>query len=474
MDPILYWNAVALEAERTTHTTQAPEEAGARGPAGASRAAAMVHLAMHDAYFGLNPDCAPYLGHALPKAPAGADTGSAVAAAAHAVLSALYPAQRAYFDAQHVAAGLPGGSKGDAGHTFGQAVASALLALRAGDPDLTESGHASSGAPQHHRPDPDNPAQGYYAPFYGHRSHLFAATARYQIDAPPQPGSALYDQAIRQVRAKGIAPQLTGTLPQELLPARTAAETVTGVFWSYDGTSGLGTPVRLYNQLTRDVATARGNDTAANARLFALVNAALADAGILCWTEKYRHDLWRPVVAIRATAQQAAAGDGCGAQDLGGDPGWLPMGAQASNSTGKKNFTPPFPSYPSGHATFGSAAFQTIRHFYRQGNRGPDTLAEGLEFVSDELNGTTTDNNGAVRPRIPRTFPGGLWQMIEENGRSRVYLGVHWVYDAFAIDDADQVDLGQNIGGVPLGLAIADDIAAHGLKASAAAGPAGS
>jgi vanadium chloroperoxidase len=61
--------------------------------------------------------------------------------------------------------------------------------------------------------------------------------------------------------------------------------------------------------------------------------------------------------------------------------------------------------------------------------------------------------------------------MIEENGRSRVYLGVHWVFDAFAVDPAGQMDLATNIGGVPLGLAIANDIAANGLTASAAATP---
>lgn len=54
MDPILYWNDVVNEADRTTHTTGAVEERGAQGPCGSSRAYAIVHLAMHDAYFGIN------------------------------------------------------------------------------------------------------------------------------------------------------------------------------------------------------------------------------------------------------------------------------------------------------------------------------------------------------------------------------------------------------------------------------------
>ena len=60
--------------------------------------------------------------------------------------------------------------------------------------------------------------------------------------------------------------------------------------------------------------------------------------------------------------------------------------------------------------------------------------------------------------------------MIEENGRSRVYLGVHWVFDAFAFNHKGEPDLTRNIGGVPLGLTIAKDIfngsRAAGLKKS--------
>jgi hypothetical protein len=48
--------------------------------------------------------------------------------------------------------------------------------------------------------------------------------------------------------------------------------------------------------------------------------------------------------------------------------------------------------------------------------------------------------------------------MIEENGFSRVWLGVHWSFDAFALNASGKPDVSQNIGGVPLGLKIAEDI----------------
>ena len=69
-----------------------------------------------------------------------------------------------------------------------------------------------------------------------------------------------------------------------------------------------------------------------------------------------------------------------------------------------------------------------------------------------------TDNTGAVRPRYRRNSPRGLWQMIEKNGFSRVFLGVHWVFDAFAVKNNNESGLGENIGDVPLGLKIAEDI----------------
>jgi hypothetical protein len=195
----------------------------------------------------------------------------------------------------------------------------------------------------------------------------------------------------------------------------------------------------------------------------------MADAGILAWREKYRHNLWRPVLGVREH-------DGCmGPTGVGAlevstdcDPSWLPLGAPNTNVIGR-NGTPPFPAYPSGHATFGAAAFQITRLFYDcegPDGRQPDPLFDDLTFVSDELNGINTDNHGVIRPRHARTFDGGLWDMIEENGRSRVYLGVHFVFDAFALTDDGAPDLDQNIGGVPLGLTIAQDIFETGMAKS--------
>ena len=507
-DWILVWNAVSLEANRISHTENDKIEQA--GPPLSARALAIVHLAMYDAYAGVrgNPaELPPYL-PGLPPAPPGASTPAAVAAAAHTTLSALFTRQSAFFDealAQH-------GDPTNPGHAYGVAVAQALLDDRAADPDADDTGYNCSPDHFRHREDPDNPEQGFHAPFFGAASKGFAITARHTLDAPPR-GDSDYAKALREVRVKGIKPELMGTLPEDLADdQRTPEETTVGIYWGYDGAIGLGTPPRLYNQIIRTLAMARNNSEDQNARLFALVNVAMADAGILAWDQKYIHDLWRPVVGIREHDKSfgPAAQEANNEISDNADPFWLPLGAPKSNILNRKffpaapsepptnrslsaetealrapeeedprkmcatcltlnkNFTPNFPAYPSGHATFAAAAFHIARLFYgiSPGNRKGDDLLDGLDFMSDELNGDTQDNQGTVRPNHRRDFGDGLWQMIIENAVSRVHLGVHWVFDAFKPRGNGQPNFSKMVGGVPLGLKIAEDIFSSGMTKS--------
>ncbi len=465
MDHILYWNGVALELNRRDFT---PAEAGGDGmaeqggPTLSSRALAIAHLAMYDAHAcaASTPELPAYLPWPAGRPPV-LRADAAVAGAMHTVLRALYPNKAAFTD---IALGLSGvgGVAAEESVAYGRAVAAAHLADRATDPSASSQGYVYSTARGAHRPDPANPGQGAHAPFYGARSRLFAAPMRYELSPPPALGDALYLSALRQVRVKGIAPELVGTPGPADVSRRSVDESLVGIYWAYDGAKGLGTPPRLYNQIVREIAINRNNTADDNARLFALVNAAMGDAGILAWDQKYLHNLWRPVVGVRehdtsmgpAAVAKSDISDDC-------DPNWLPLGAPASNDRTKANFTPNFPAYPSGHATFGAAAFHVTRLFYNPsiGKTEPDDLFAGHHFVSDECNGSTQDNRGVVRPRHERSFgSGGLMQMIEENGFSRIYLGVHWSYDAFALGHKGEPDLLQNVGGVPLGLDIAAGI----------------
>jgi len=183
-------------------------------------------------------------------------------------------------------------------------------------------------------------------------------------------------------------------------------------------------PPRLYNQIAMQLADRFPLRVIDLARLMALLNIAMADAGVAVWDSKYHYAFWRPVTGIRESDPGTGpSGTGDGNPMTLGVPDFMPLGAPASNVTGP-NFTPPFPAYPSGHAGFGGAVFETLRRFF-----GTDAIA--FTFVSDEFNGKTVGNDGLPRALKARSFA-NLSQAEEENGQSRIYLGIHWAFDKTA------------------------------------------
>ncbi len=416
-DPVLRWNAVALQANADDHTGiyGAPEQGG---PGASSRALAIVHAAVYDAVNSIDRSYQPYI--ALVPVPSDnpISADAAVAVAAHRTLFALYPKQRAVFDAAlqgHLSL-IPEGTAKAIGQVVGETAAAGVLQARVGDGALNNEPHVFSQMPGRHRPDPINPLQllvgvqwGYVKPFV-----IRSGT---QFRAPPAPAltSSEYAAAFNEVKRLGGDGVTTPT-------ERTQEQTNIGLFWAYDGVKKIGTPPRLFNQIVRQIAQQKSNTVVQNARLFALINLAQADAGIGCWESKYLHDYWRPVVGIReADAGTGPSGLGDNNPLTAGDAAWTPLGAPMSNSTAL-SFTPPFPAYPSGHATFGAAVFRTVELFY-----GTDEIP--FTFVSDELNGVTTDQQGRPRPYAPRSFA-RLSDATRENAQSRIYLGVHWQFDA--------------------------------------------
>jgi hypothetical protein len=423
-DPVLDWNAIALAALAADHAGSFEQG----GPTRSSRALAIVHAAIYDA-----------AAAALREQPRPLSVAAAVATAAHDTLAALYPSQHGVFDAalaEDLAAVVPGPAR-RAGVQAGARAARHVLRERAHDGSDQDPPWTPSPAPGRHRPDPLHPGQGFLGPAWG-AVEPFVLERGDQFRPPPPPAldSPAYAAAFDEVQRLGGDGVTTTT-------ERSATQTVTGTFWGYDGTPGLGTPPRLYNQIARVIAEQQGNDVLENARLFLLVNLAQADAGIACWEAKYHYDFWRPVVAIReAEPGTGPSGLGDGNPLTTGDTSWTPLGAPASNASGT-DFTPPFPAYPSGHATFGAALFRILERFY-----GTDAIA--FDFVSDEMNGVTTDWAGLARPMSPRHYS-TLSDASLENAQSRIYLGIHWSFDASE--------------GVTLGEAVADYVFEHALPA---------
>jgi PAP2 superfamily/Vanadium chloroperoxidase N-terminal domain len=416
-DSVLDWNAIALEVGKADHsgTFGSPEQGG---PTRTSRALAIVHTAMYDAANSVETAGIPYL-TILPLPNASLD--AAVAQAATDTLISLYPKQKALINdllARYISTISNKSSFRTRGITIGKLAAQALLHARKNDGSSTDVPYVVGFIPGEHRQDPLNPTQGFLTPGWG-KVRPFGVRNINSFLPPPPPSltSSEYASAYLQVQTLGGDGITTPT-------ARSAEETEIGIYWAYDGAPGLGVPPRLYNQIVRVIAEQEGNSEIENARLFALVNLAMADAGISCWNAKYLYRYWRPILGIReADEGTGPSGLGDGNDDTIGDVTWTPLGAPASN-LGGFDFTPPFPAYPSGHATFGAATFRMLENFY-----GTDNIA--FTFVSDELNGVTTDSLGNVRPLSPRSFA-SFSEAAMENAESRVYLGIHWVFDATA------------------------------------------
>jgi hypothetical protein len=417
VDPILEWNAVAIQVDQSSYSGLDVNDQG--GPTRSSRALAIEHAAMFDAWNSINNRYTPYLTMA-PNADNASDD-AAVAQAAHDTMVALYPHQQAFIDFSlgQTLSRLPKDTRTDRGLAVGRYVAQQILESRANDGSNDPGVYVPDGKPGHHQVDPLNPNQGFLTPAWGNVTP-FAIPSTAAIPTPTAPAltSVDYTQAYDQVKTLGAADSTV----------RTTDETELAIFWGYDVARGLGDPPRLYNQVARVIATQENNTVGQNARMFALINLAMADAGIQCWGVKYRDILWRPIVAIRQA-------DTDGNPDTVADPTWTPLGAPKTNPLpGEINFTPPFPAYTSGHATFGGAAFKVMADFYQMDDIH---FSVPFDFVSDEFNGVSRDIHNAipdlmlnhVRDLLPRHYD-SFSQAAAENAASRIFLGIHYRFDA--------------------------------------------
>jgi hypothetical protein len=420
-----HWNHIAMDMTGLDHTPVAPGEdrtfGEQIGPARASRAMAIAHIAIFDAVNAIDGRYRSYTG--LGRAVRATSMEAAIATAAHDTLTALYPSQAAACDA-HLAEDLgrmPPGRATRNGIELGHRAAARILDMRSGDgsfiPELRVGvDYFPGNLPGEWRQDPISLIPVALGVHWGEvQPFVLASGDQVRAPSPPALDSDEYAAAYNEVKRLGGDGVATPT-------ERTEDQTVAGIYWAYDGTPSLCAPPRLYNQIAMQIARQRGTGVVQTARLLALINVAMADAGIAIWESKYHYNFWRPVTGIRESDPGTGpTGAGDGNPDTVGDPGFSPLGAPASNNLTAVNFTPPFPAYPSGHAGFGGALFQMLRRFY-----GTDDIS--FTFVSDEFNGVTKDPSGTVRPLIPRSFT-SLSQAENENGQSRIYLGIHWSFD---------------------------------------------
>jgi membrane-associated phospholipid phosphatase len=368
---VLEWNQVFLDTFKADRVL----------PLYFAREAAIVHAAIYDAVNDIDRSYTPFFADV--KAPPGASLEAAAAQAAHDTMVALFPAHQATFDATLAAdlAGIPPG-RARLGTAVGQAVAQQILAWRSTDGSNAQVTYVQGTDPGDWQPTPPAfapavaPQWGSVTPF------CIPSDSAFRAPPPPALTSADYTAAFNEVKSLGAADSTT----------RTAEQSQIARFWY--GAAGTYTATGYWNQIAQEVAQQRGDSLVQDARLFALLNLAQADAYFAVWDTKFTYNFWRPVTAIRAA-------DTDGNPDTAADPAWTPFLA-----------TPAHPSYNSGHSGISAASAAVLASFF-----GSDAIPFSLS--SDGLPGVT---------RSYASFSAA----VQEVSDSRVYAGIHWRFDVQA------------------------------------------
>lgn len=416
-DHVIYWNKVLLRTFRqVTGASAAPTEL--------ARASAMVHTAIYDA--ANSAKCVravgclgePYLVKVPLRAGSVPDVDTAIDYAAFRVLTDVWPAFDFTADLDAAQAALPPTVTDTAradGADVGTRAAEAMIQARVGDGAGAATAYPGSTQPGFWRPTGSGAA---VTPGWG-RVRPFALPAVDQV-LPPLPAgrtsmpellaSPEYAAQVNEVKRLG------GTTSS----ARTPDQTTAAFFWAND-LDGTYKPIGQIFANTQTVVAQNKLQTSGTAKLFALLSLALADAGVAAWHAKYETpiDLWRPESAINL--------DDDGNAETAADPSWRPL----SKNRGGQSFSPPFPAYVSGHATFAGAWAKVMSFWFR---------GDAMTFDA----GTEDPHAQGVIRRF-----GSFSSAARENALARLWLGVHYRWDA------EQ--------GLATGDKVADHVTAHHL-----------
>jgi hypothetical protein len=428
-DVVTDWNATIQDVMQAV-----PAKAN---PGLATRAAAMMNGAIYDVFQAFDRTHQPLVVRNLSPA-AGANLDAAVARAAHDILADCYGEAAAIWGPAYtsrLAAIVDSQANKDAGEALGTLIAQKYIQKRTGDHSGDMVPYTGPGGMGHWAPDALHPTQEAWGPGWG-TVHTWALPNSDYVDVPGPPAldSDTYRDAYNMVKDWGALVSPSRTLNPDA--------TAIGLFWAYDRAS-MGPPPVLFVRNLVDIAGQTPNNTPAdNARLFAMASVAMADAAVAAWDVKFEDDFWRPITGIRA-------GDSDPNLETVGDSNWVPLGAPGNDPLDpndptpgvEDDFTPPFPAYTSGHATMGGALFKTIELFYGTNDFGSIPGVVGSTFL---LNSAEA-GGGGVRmydkfSQYPALAPGNEDSPDGENGMSRIYLGVHWIFD-----QQDGMDLGHAI-----------------------------
>lgn len=364
------WAASAGAARADVVTVWNQQVVTSAGPQ-IQRTFAMVHIAMFDAVNAIEGGYRPYL--SLPRPARGSSSVAAAAAAAHGVLVRLFPVQQASLDALLAVslADVPDGPDEDAGVAYGAMVAQAIYDARLADNilapgplfvDGTEPGQYRLTTPG--PPQPVNTGARTWQPF------AMRKTSQFRPDGPPPLDSKRYARDLNETEAMGGLTSAYRTAEQDEV-ARWHTEMAQFQF----------------NRIARAEVEHDGRGLLEHARLFALLNLALADAVTAVFDAKYEYRFWRPSTAIRNA-------DVDGNPDTNVDPGWSPFLT-----------TPPHPEYPAAHGAVQGAGARVMTWYF------------GRHYAFETTSPTV--------PGVTRAYA-SFRQFAREGAEARILGGMHF------------------------------------------------
>ena len=361
VNPVIEWNRTLLVIVRTPGAQPATVHS--------TRSFAILHAAIFDTVNNIVGRFSPYLVR-LPDVSPQTSQEAAADQAAHDVLVALYPAFQASLDGelQQDLTQIPDGKPKNDGIAVGQTVAAQILAFRANDgSSVTPPPFNSKKVPGFYRPTPPDFSPADFTQWGDVTPFAIVNAVEFLPDPPPTLTDKEYIRDLAEVQSIGEIDSTT----------RTPDQTVIGKFWG-------GKIQNYWNEITQTAAIAHNLDLEQSARLFTLVNLAMADATISFFEAKYVYHFWRPVTPAELT-----------------DSDWLPLSTK----------TAPDPSYPGAHSATSSAA-ATVLAFY----------------LGDKF---TFDVTSEVLPGVMRHFTSFSAAKLEA-GLSRIYAGQHFRFDHLA------------------------------------------
>ena len=203
---------------------------------------------------------------------------------------------------------------------------------------------------------------------------------QFRAEPPPPLTSHNYTRDYNEVKAMGA----------RFNSSRTDEQTDLALFWASNYPA-------LWNRALRDIAEAQNLNIGDSARLFALVNLAMADAIVTAWDSKVAYVSWRPLTAIRS-------GNDDTNPDTVGDSEWQPL---INN--------PNYPDHTSG----------------ANNNSGAATRMLELFFGTNEMSFIVKTTNAAAiqQTRTYSRFSDAAQDVVD----ARIYEGIHF---RFADEDA--------------------------------------